>query len=185
MIRILDIFFSLISLVVLSPIIFLIMILCWLDTQSPIFYQKRVGYNKKTFLLFKFRTMNLNALSVGTHLVDKSLITLLGQILRKTKLDELPQLWNVIVGEMSLVGPRPGLPNQKELTKARQRLGVYKVKPGITGLAQIKKIDMSTPTKLAEIDLYMIKTMSFKNYFKYLFLTLKGNGQGDQVKITL
>ena len=85
---------------------------------------------------------------------------------------------------MSLVGPRPGLPNQIELTNARQKLGVYEVKPGITGLAQIRKIDMSKPEELAEIDSYMIKTMSLKNYFKYLFLTLKGRGQGDQVKIT-
>ena len=172
MIRILDIFFSLISLVVLSPIIFLIMILCWLDTQSPIFYQKRVGFNKKTFLLFKFRTMNLNTLSVGTHLVDKSLITLLGQILRKTKLDELPQLFNVLIGDMSLVGPRPCLTNQTKLITERSRLGVFKVKPGITGLAQLKGIDMSTPKKLAKVDQKMIITMSLNYYFFYIFLTI-------------
>ena len=172
MIRILDIFFSLITLTILSPVIFLIIILCWLDTRSPIFCQKRLGLNKKKFLLFKFRTMNLNTLSVGTHLVDKSLITLLGKILRKTKLDELPQLFNVLIGDMSLVGPRPCLTNQKKLIIERSRLGVFKVKPGITGLAQLKGIDMSTPKKLAKVDQKMIITMSKNNYFFYILLTI-------------
>ena len=113
MIRLFDICLSLIGLIIFFSIIFLICILAWFDTGSPFFIQKRVGLNKKPFFLIKFRTMKINTSSVGTHLVDESKITLLGRVLRKTKIDELPQLWNVVVGEMSLVGPRPCLFNQK------------------------------------------------------------------------
>jgi lipopolysaccharide/colanic/teichoic acid biosynthesis glycosyltransferase len=102
--------------------------------------------------------------------------------LRKTKLDELPQLWNVLKGEMSLVGPRPGLFNQQELTAVREQQGVFKVRPGITGLAQVSEIDMSTPELLAETDAKMIASLSLKNYFKYILQTVIGRGSGDRVK---
>ena len=183
--RVIDFTLAFFALVFASPLMLLIFFIAFIETGMPIFQQDRLGMNEKIFKMFKFRTMHVETASLATHLTDSTSVTKFGKFLRFYKLDELPQLWNVIVGEMSLVGPRPGLQNQTELTKARQKLGIFKVKPGITGLAQIKKIDMSTPTKLAEIDLYMIKTMSLKNYFKYLFLTLKGSGQGDQVKITL
>ena len=143
-----------------------------MDTGSPFFYQKRVGLNLKGFVLIKFRTMKLNTKSEGTHLVDKSAITSFGYLLRITKLDELPQLWNVLKGDMSLVGPRPCLFNQKKLIMERKKRGVFKVKPGITGLAQIKNITMKHPTLLAKIDFQMIKQLNVFNYFYYILVTM-------------
>ena len=181
MIRIFDIFFSLIGLVFGLPVLLVIWTLGVFDTGSPIFRQERVGRNMKSFSLFKFRTMSRDTASVASHLASSSSITSFGRFLRKTKLDELPQLWNVLKGDMSLVGPRPNLFNQAELIHARDALAVYSVRPGITGLAQIKDIDMSTPELLAKTDAEMISTMSVVNYFKYIFLTFAGKGQGDRV----
>ncbi len=152
------------------------------DTGSPIFVQERVGKNKKPFNLIKFRTMSVETESVASHLASTSSITKFGGFLRKTKLDELPQLINVLKGDMSLVGPRPNLFNQTELIEERDKLGVYNVVPGITGLSQINEIDMSTPKKLAEKDAEMIANYNIKDYFKYIFMTVGGKGQGDRVK---
>ena len=183
-IRIVDIFFSIIGLVCGLPLLLVILFLGLLDTGSPIFRQERVGLNKKRFTLVKLRTMSTkDTAPVASHLADGSSITFFGRFLRKTKLDELPQLWNVLKGEMSLVGPRPNLFNQEELINARNALGVYDVLPGITGLAQIKGIDMSTPSLLAKTDAEMISTMSVVNYFKYIFLTIIGKGQGDRIRL--
>ncbi len=125
--------------------------------------------------------MPVHTQSVATHLVGASSVTKLGGFLRKTKLDELPQLINVVKGEMSLVGPRPCLFNQKELIDERESRGVFDVLPGVTGLAQVNEIDMSTPKKLAEWDQKMIQTMSLKNYFTYIIQTATGKGAGDRV----
>ena len=125
--------------------------------------------------------MKLETGSVGTHEVNPSQVTAWGKLLRKTKIDELPQLWNVLKGEMSLVGPRPCLPNQIALIQERQRLGVFNVRPGITGLAQVQGIDMSTPDLLAKTDEKMIRTMSLFKYFRYIFRTICGSGFGDRV----
>ena len=181
MIRIFDILFSLIGLVVGIPVLLVIWTLGFFDTGSPIFRQERVGRNMKSFTLFKFRTMSRDTDSVASHLASRSSITLFGRFLRKRKLDELPQLWNVLKGDMSLVGPRPNLFNQEELIQARDALDVYSVRPGITGLAQVKGIDMSSPQLLAKTDAEMISTLSVVNYFKYIFLTVAGKGQGDKV----
>jgi O-antigen biosynthesis protein WbqP len=182
LIRILDFSFSLLGLVLGSPVLLIIYLVGLFDTGSPVFRQERVGRNKKPFILIKFRTMSVNTASVASHLASTASITKMGGFLRKTKLDELPQLWNVLKGEMSLVGPRPGLFNQEELTAARESGGVFNVRPGITGLAQVNNIDMSTPELLAKTDARMISEMSLNNYFKYIFQTVLGAGAGDRVK---
>lgn len=182
MIRFFDFVFSLFGFVFGSPILLVLIIIGVFDTGTPIFRQVRVGRNQKPFTLVKFRTMKIDTASVATHLASSSSITPFGHFLRRTKLDELPQLWNVLKGEMSLVGPRPGLFNQKELTEERERFGVFSVRPGITGLSQVNRIDMSTPKLLAETDAKMIADMSISNYFKYILQTVAGKGSGDRVK---
>jgi nucleoside-diphosphate-sugar epimerase len=181
MLRMFDIIFSLIGLTLGAPVFFIIAILGYFDTGSPIFRQERVGRNKMPFILVKFRTMKLDTVSVASHLASSSSITRLGSFLRKTKLDELPQLWNVLKGEMSLVGPRPNLFNQEELITERAELGVYSVRPGVTGLAQVNDIDMSTPQLLAETDALMIKELTVSKYFSYILQTVTGKGSGDRV----
>lgn len=182
MTRLFDIFFSFIGLIFLCPILVALIIIGFFDTGSPIFCQERVGKDKNPFNLIKFRSMHVNAPSVATHLASSSSITRFGGFLRKSKLDELPQLWNVLVGDMSLVGPRPNLFNQVELIEERDLRGVYSVRPGITGLAQINKIDMSTPELLAQTDAKMINELNSLVYFKYIFLTIFGKGFGDRIK---
>ena len=130
----------------------------------------------------KFRTMRPDTISVASHLADASAVTPFGRFLRQTKLDELPQLWNVLKGEMSLVGPRPCLFNPQHLTQERAKRGVYKARPGITGLAQINGIDMSTPKLLAQTDAKMLETLNLRHYFRYIFLTIIGKGSGDCIK---
>ena len=125
--------------------------------------------------------MHLNTLSVPTHLANASSLTKYGIFLRKSKLDELPQLFNVLLGHMSLVGPRPNLLNQEDLIKIRESLGVYKIRPGITGLAQINKIDMSTPQLLAETDAQMASNFTAFLYFKFIIQTIFGKGSGDRI----
>ena len=181
MTRIFDILFSFFGLLILSPIILALLLIGLFDTGSPLFRQERVGINQKPFQLLKFRSMHVNAPSVATHLASVHSITPFGRFLRKSKLDELPQLWNVFMGDMSLVGPRPNLFNQNELIEERESRGVYVVRPGITGLAQIHKIDMSTPQLLAETDARMITQLNVWYYFKYIFLTVFGKGFGDRV----
>lgn len=182
MIRLIDIILSLIGLVFASPIFMAIYVIGLFDTGSPIFMQERVGRNKKPFTLVKFRTMTVDTASVASHLASTASITPLGGFLRKTKLDELPQLWNVLKGEMSLVGPRPGLFNQTDLTAARVAKNIFDVRPGITGLAQVNEIDMSTPELLAKTDREMIDTLTIGNYFKYILMTVTGSGSGDRIK---
>ncbi|WP_261835872.1 sugar transferase [Vibrio ishigakensis] len=181
MIRFLDFVLSFFGLLFLWPVLLVVWVLGYFDTGAPVFRQIRVGKDKQEFVLVKFRTMPVDTASVATHLVGASSVTKLGSFLRKTKLDELPQLWNVLKGEMSLVGPRPCLFNQEELISARSALKVFDVRPGITGLAQVNEIDMSTPELLAEWDAKMIRTMSISNYFKYIVQTVLGKGAGDRV----
>ncbi len=180
--RILDIIFSFFGLLLLSPLILLLLIIGLFDTGSPLFRQERVGLKQQPFYLLKFRSMQVNTQTVATHLIHSSAITKWGSFLRKSKLDELPQLMNVLIGDMSFVGPRPNLLNQLELIEEREKRGVYAIRPGITGLAQINKIDMSTPIILAETDAKMIAEMSIISYFKYIFLTVFGRGFGDRVR---
>jgi O-antigen biosynthesis protein WbqP len=183
MLRVFDLVFSLIGLLLGLPVLLVIYVAGLFDTGSPFFQQVRVGRNERPFTLLKFRTMRPETPSVASHLADISAITPLGLFLRRTKLDELPQLWNVLKGEMSLVGPRPCLFNQTELIGERASRGVFDVRPGITGLAQVNNIDMSTPKLLAETDAQMLKELTLSAYFKYIFMTVGGKGSGDVVKL--
>ena len=182
MLRLLDVLFALLGLVVGLPVLLLLVVIGVFDTGSPVFRQERVGRNKKPFTLVKFRTMKKDTASVASHLASTASITPFGRFLRRTKLDELPQLWNVLKGEMSLVGPRPCLFNQEDLIAERESRGVLKARPGITGLAQINNIDMSTPRLLAETDAKMLESLNLKSYFRYIVHTVLGKGAGDRVK---
>ena len=164
-----------------------LLIILWfvikLSSKGPaIFVQQRIGKSGVLFKCYKFRTMNIGTENVGTHEVNKNSITGIGKLLRSSKLDELPQIINIIRGELSLVGPRPGLPGQKELYEARKLHDVYNVLPGITGLSQINDIDMSTPTKLAEWDKRYIALRSIPLEIKVIISTFLGRGSGDNVK---
>ena len=181
MIRILDFFLAAIGLVLLSPLILLVMILSWIDTRSPLFQQERVGKNQRSFTLVKFRTMRLDTAPVASHLADTSAITPFGRFLRRTKLDELPQLWNVLRGDMSLVGPRPERPYFVE--EFRRDIPFYmrrfNVKPGLLGWAQAKhEFDLSSndvkriATERLEYDLYYIENASLALDFKIMLQTI-------------
>ena len=182
MTRFFDVLFSGLGLLLGWPVLALIALIGWFDTGSPLFRQERVGRWQKPFTLVKFRTMRLGTAQVATHLASSEAITPFGCFLRRTKLDELPQLWNVLKGEMSLVGPRPCLFNQHELLAERARLGVFDVRPGITGLAQVNAIDMSTPALLAQTDACMLQSLAVADYFRYILLTIVGKGAGDRVR---
>jgi lipopolysaccharide/colanic/teichoic acid biosynthesis glycosyltransferase len=182
LLRLFDIVFSLLGLVVTLPFLLLLTLIGLFDTGSPIFRQQRVGKNQRPFVLVKFRTMKKETAHVASHLASKSSITPFGHFLRRSKLDELPQLWNVLKGDMSLVGPRPCLFSQHELIEERDSRGVFNIRPGITGLAQVNEIDMSTPVLLAETDAKMMNNLSVTAYYKYLLMTFVGKGYGDRVR---
>lgn len=169
------------GLLVSSPIIAILCVLVRLETPgNPLFAQQRLGKNENEFTCYKLRTMFQGTPDAASHLTSHAQVTRIGNLLRKTKLDELPQLWNVLVGDMDIVGPRPGLPNQHDLTAARREEGVFAVRPGITGLAQVQGVDMSTPEHLAKIDRSYIETRSLKQDLGICWATLKGSGYGDR-----
>ena len=182
LIRIIDVILSTFIIIVSLPLTLSVYLLLFFKYGSPLFFQERVGKNLKRFTLIKFRTMIIGTNNCPTHIVDHKRITPVGKIIRKAKIDEIPQFFNVLKGEMSIVGPRPCLFTQEELIYERKKLNIHKVTPGITGMAQIKGIDMSNPKLLAEVEFNMIKSFSIKNYFYYFFKTLIGNGFGDKVK---
>lgn len=148
---------------------------------SPFFVQERLGKDEAVFACYKLRTMRTGTENVASHLVSSSEITRVGGLLRALKLDELPQVINVMQGDMSFVGPRPGLPNDSELTTARRLKGVFAASPGITGLAQVQNIDMSEPRRLAEVDRQYLDTRTLRGDFMLLFETVTGGGRGDAV----
>jgi len=180
--RSLDVLLSGTGLLLLAPLLALLWLAGRFDTGSPLFRQQRVGRRQKPFVLIKFRTMRPDTASVGTHQVNPAAITPYGRFLRRSKLDELPQLWNVLKGDMSLVGPRPCLPNQTELVQERERRGVFAARPGITGMAQVQGVDMSEPARLAELDAQMLRQLDFWLYLKLIASTLTGSGSGDRVR---
>ncbi|MEF2072228.1 sugar transferase [Consotaella aegiceratis] len=181
--RLFDIVASLAGLVALG---WLVLLLAWAirrETQGPgIFAQERVGRHRRSFVCYKLRTMARDTVSAPSHETPATSLTPLGRRLRATKLDELPQLWNVLKGDMSLVGPRPCLPIQTVLIEERDRLGALSVRPGITGLAQVQGVDMSDPVRLAAIDAEYVRTRSFIGDLRLLLATVAGRGQGDRVR---
>jgi O-antigen biosynthesis protein WbqP len=184
MIRMLDILLAAIGLVLAAPVILVCVILIRATSPGPgLFRQVRVGQGRRPFVCLKLRTMRDDAPSAASHEVARSAITPLGRWLRHSKIDELPQLWNVLVGEMSLVGPRPCLPVQADLVEARDRLGVYRLRPGVTGPAQIAGVDMSEPLRLAAIDAEWLTARSVGRYARLILLTALGRGLGaDRVR---
>lgn len=179
--RLFDIFLSSFGVVILGGLFVLIFFISLFDTGSPLFFQRRLGRFQRPFTVVKFRSMYVETAWVPSHLASGDDITSFGAFLRKTKLDELPQLWNVLKGDMSMVGPRPCLLDQHEVIAERAARGVFDFRPGITGLAQVNHIDMSNPILLAETDAAMLNSLTVSNYFKYIFLTLIGRGAGDRI----
>ncbi|MEP3427977.1 MAG: hybrid nucleoside-diphosphate sugar epimerase/sugar transferase [Hyphomicrobiales bacterium] len=159
----------------------IVWILVKFGSEGPgIFAQERVGENGKIFTCYKFRSMGKDTRQAGTHEVSESAVTPIGSFIRKTKIDELPQVWNILKGELSLVGPRPCLPVQEKLVAERNKRGVLDVLPGITGLAQIQGIDMSDPVRLARKDAEYIARRGLILDLKIILATFTGKGQGDR-----
>lgn len=162
----------LIGLVLITPILIIAIFAIWLEDGLPvIFFQKRLGINKKEFNIIKIRTMKINTPSVGTHEIAINQYLKVGSILRRLKIDELPQLINFLKGDIQLVGPRPGLPNQKKLREYRDKYKIFDLSPGITGLAQVLGYDMSQPKLLALIDNLYLKNRSIKLDMQILLAT--------------
>jgi O-antigen biosynthesis protein WbqP len=181
--RLLDIAAAAFLLLLLWPLLLIVVAAVRLESRGPaIFKQARVGKDGREFTCYKFRTMFTGTGDLPTHEVAASAVTRLGNFLRRFKIDELPQLFNVVAGDMSLVGPRPCLPSQVELIEARRRLGVFGVRPGITGLAQVSGVDMSNAVRLAELDARYVQTQGLGGDLKLMWATLRGRGVGvDQV----
>ncbi|WP_279481764.1 sugar transferase [Aureimonas sp. SK2] len=180
--RVFDILASGAGLLVFGPVILVLAVLVRRDSPGPgIFAQARVGRGERVFTCYKLRTMAQGTVSAASHETPVSAVTRLGAALRRWKLDELPQLWNVLKGEMSFVGPRPCLPVQAQLIKARRARGVFALRPGITGLAQVQDIDMSDPERLAIVDAEYLATRSFAGDIRLILQTVTGKGRGDRV----
>lgn len=177
MYRIIDVIFSFIGLTVSIP---LILTVCLLQ-RKPIYIQQRVGRHQKLFFLIKLRTMHIETETAPSHMVESKNVTKLGKFLRSSKIDEIPQLINVLKGDMSLVGPRPCLPTQHELITYRAGKNIFSVRPGITGLSQVRGIDMSTPKELADSDYEMLKNFSIKMYVYCILNTLRKKALTDRV----
>lgn len=177
-----DLILSLLAIVPALLVCLFCMVLIRIESRGPsIFRQIRIGRHRKPFTLYKLRTMAVNTGDRASHEVSASQITKTGQFLRRTKLDELPQILNVLLGDMSFVGPRPCLPNQTQLIEARTELDVFDIRPGITGPAQLAGIDMSTPVELAKADAAYRSSQSFRSDFYLLLATASGSGSGDAV----
>lgn len=173
--RLFDFFFSIFLLFLFLPIfIILCLIIILVNNTNPIHLSKRSGKDSKIFLMPKFITMKKNTPQVATHLLKKpdKYITKIGKLMRKTSLDELPQLYSVLIGEMSFVGPRPALYNQYNLIKKRKSLKIDKLKPGITGYAQINGRDNISVNEKIKLDFFYLKNKSFKLDLKIIALTI-------------
>lgn len=180
--RLLDVCLAVILLLLALPVL---AVACFaIRINSPgrvIFAQLRLGQNERAFTCYKLRTMFVGAPQVGTHELTSDTVTSVGKVLRRLKIDEIPQLWNVLRGEMSLVGPRPCLPTQTVLIACRRARSIFVLRPGITGAAQVMGVDMSTPEILAEIEAEYLRKASLRTDLRILFETLLGRGAGDRV----
>ena len=182
--RILDLSAAGFGILLLSPLLLATWLMIRLQGDGPaIFAQVRVGRGGKLFTCYKFRTMAVGTIQAATHEVSSAAVTPLGARLRKWKIDELPQLWNVLTGDMSLIGPRPCLPSQEELVRMRAEAGVLDIRPGLSGLAQVEGIDMSEPESLVEWDRRYTALRSLVLDIKLILKTAKGGGQGDRVGV--
>lgn len=183
--RTLDIVLSFIGMIVLSPFFLLLVLAIKLDSKGPVlFKQKRIGLHKKHFYILKFRTMRIDTpKDTPTHLLEnpEQWITKVGKFLRKTSLDELPQIWNIFVGDMSIIGPRPALWNQYDLIEERDHYGANDVLPGLTGWAQIHGRDELPIAKKAELDGYYIQHLSFGLDVRCFFGTIKSVAKSEGV----
>lgn len=184
--RFLDIVLSAVGLLVLSPILLIIAVAIKMDSKGPVlFKQKRVAKGKEYFQILKFRTMYADVpKDVPTHLLadPESKITKIGRFLRKSSLDELPQIWNILVGEMSIIGPRPALWNQFDLIAERDKYGANDVRPGLTGLAQVMGRDELPIDIKAKYDGDYVKDITFKNDVKIFFKTIFSVASADGIK---
>jgi lipopolysaccharide/colanic/teichoic acid biosynthesis glycosyltransferase len=181
--RAIDLAFCLFVIVALGWAMIIVWAAIRLTSPGPaIFVQERIGLHGRVFRCYKFRTMQTGTQQVATHEVPASQILPLGQFLRRTKIDELPQVWNILRNEMSLVGPRPCLPSQTSLIEERAARGVLDIKGGITGWAQIQNIDMSDPLRLARVDREYLDLRTLPMELKILIATATGKGQGDKVR---
>lgn len=180
--RAVDLAFALIVLAALPWLLLLIWAAVRLESPGPgIFAQERVGRNGRSFTCYKFRTMKAGTANVGTHQVSAAAVTRIGAFLRKSKLDELPQVLNILRNEISLIGPRPCLPSQVELVEARRSRGVLTLMPGISGLSQVNDIDMSDPQRLADMDARYMALRCLLLDLKIALATLFGRGRGDRI----
>ena len=168
-IRMIRDFICIIGLLIISPFLFFAAIAIIIEDGMPVlFIQERIGKNQSIFNIIKIRTLKTGAPNIGTHLLENEYQLKCGKLIRKIKLDEFPQLINVLKGDINLIGPRPGLVSQIDLTQNRNAKGIYDIKPGITGLSQVLGYDMSDPAKLAEIDKMYIQKQSL--YVDFLIL---------------
>lgn len=182
--RMIDFIMALIGIIILSPILLILSIIIKVTSPGPIlFKQNRVGKDNVEFKILKFRTMRIDTpKDCPTHLLDNpdQYITRVGKFLRKTSLDELPQLWNILIGDMAIIGPRPSLPNQYDLNDLRDKNGASKVKPGLTGLAQVSGRDELEIDIKAALDGQYVKNITFigdlKLFFKTSISVLKSDG---------
>jgi O-antigen biosynthesis protein WbqP len=180
--RAFDLLLALLLCVPFSLIVLLSAIPAWIECRAnPFFVQQRLGRNRKPFAMIKLRTMYPDTAHRASHEVSATQITRTGAFFRRTKIDELPQVWNVLRGDMSFVGPRPCLPNQIELIEERAERGVYALRPGITGPAQVRGLDMSTPRALAIADAEYCGRWSLLADLRLIIATATGGGRGDAV----
>ena len=166
---------AIILLIIISPVLIIISIVILFSDKTPIiFRQKRVGLNNQNFFLYKFRTMRNNTPDIATHLLEnpESFFIKYGSFFRKSSLDELPQLLNIIKGDMVFIGPRPALFNQHDLIKSRQDCGVHKLMPGITGWAQVNGRDSISIHKKVNFEKYYLDNKSLLLDTKILIFTI-------------